>query len=93
MNRDCEEDDESKRMKNALILGTMAKFQSSSSSSVTKPDSQNGPKMISACSDNYRCSMNSRQVEHLKVVYNVNGHDYNMGYYLVDDNIQSGVLL
>ncbi|PQQ10385.1 hypothetical protein Pyn_29991 [Prunus yedoensis var. nudiflora] len=31
MNGDREEDDESRREKNAFILGTMAKFQSSSS--------------------------------------------------------------
>ncbi|CAL2276579.1 unnamed protein product [Prunus armeniaca] len=46
MNRDCEEDDESRRMKNALILGTMAEFQSTSSNPLTKPDSQNGREYI-----------------------------------------------
>ncbi|CAL9020436.1 unnamed protein product [Prunus brigantina] len=41
MNRDREEDDESRRLKNALILGTMAEFQSSSFNPLTEPDSQN----------------------------------------------------
>ncbi|BFG38102.1 hypothetical protein CerSpe_243760 [Prunus speciosa] len=46
MSRDREDDDESRCQKNALILGTMEEFQSSSSNPPTKPSSQNGREYI-----------------------------------------------
>ncbi|KAH0972067.1 hypothetical protein GBA52_024223 [Prunus armeniaca] len=46
MSWDREEYDESRCQKNALILGTMEEFQSSSSNPPTKPSSQNGREHI-----------------------------------------------